>query len=1178
MRKLYTVIIGIFLTFLFTACKQFTANIDDYLSYWAAEAFVTSASIEAAHQTDVTGIASVASEKDVAVTLKVQNPKAFKFIMPSASETRNIVGFTHFSGTKPAVGAEYEIKQLAADTLRLVYKTSFLKNAEWGEKNLSSTITLIADNGRVFKQTFTVPLKANTPPPKPSFTVVKTKGSPAYYVLCIMAPGMDKKVPGGLLHKDLARVEINETSYSFSVNEAQTAFTKPEGDVFITRPEVEKLTEPGADDVPAGGWALYYKTDVEVKDGAAKKDYTIKLTDAKGLVSPVLNASTKPNKAEAEIISITKGTKSSGSGSETDPVIIGTDSSGAELSVSSATANTTVHCTVSEIGGSTPVKYDGNPVTVPLPLNGASEKQYKLEYYTDGEGFAATAVKTVYYTIRERYTVTFDADGGTPVPDAQTVLHGGKVADPSASVSKTGFYLDGWYTEDAHTHKWDFNTGTVTSNMTLYANWIPGSGIAYKVEHYQQNINDDNYPASPTNTDNESGTTGTNAAVTLRNYPGFEPGTYTPATIASGGNTVVKVYYQRKQITVTFKLDGGKIDGNSSDVTRSGKYGTALTKPNDPIQDGYTFSNWQPTPPAPSLPSTFPAEDAEYTAQWDLNSYTVKFKVAGGEGSLYGKRKDTDMGLTSITTEKTFTDVPYGTRVEFAASPDTDWKVEGWTVSFGNFATGGSTDTAAVLNVTGDTTVTVKFYRSSIPTSSRWKDLLFAVKNAPQNGTITIKGYGAITATSAANDHGEIVIDKDLTIRGDSLSVSLDANNLSRIFKVKAGKTLTLEKIKLKNGKADEGGGVYNDGTLIMKGGSFISGCKAGKGGGVYNNGTLSMEKFTEVTPSAGIEQYTEGKNDVYLKNDKKITVNGTWTGSSPVARITPESYSKGVKVLTGDTVSYNYNNFTVTPDSETGMPWYIDADGNLNIDEVGVSNETELENAINGATTDKPRVITVKRSFDITKNFVIKYKQNITIKDDGTRRTLTCKEVVGGGGHNHFEVQSGGRLTFRGEITLKGKGSSFSHGFSQYVLFVNPSGTAEIADNVIITGFINTNSAAVYTNGTLIMSGGTIKSNQAEDGGGVCIGSGAFFKMTGGTIELNTAKYGGGVYMNNASTFEMTGGTITSNRANTNGKAVWVNGTFKWKGGTITGNNGAGAAVYIHGGSCSPKPATDAS
>lgn len=574
--------------------------------------------------------------------------------------------------------------------------------------------------------------------------------------------------------------------------------------------------------------------------------------------------------------------------------------------------------------------------------------------------------------------------------------------------------------------------------------------------------------------------------------------------------------------------------------------------------------------------------DTTVTVTFKQNTHTVRFEVAGGEGSLYGKRMDTSKGLTAYpNNERTFYNVPSGTKVEFTASPDNnDWKVEGWTISPGDFESGGGTGaTNAILKVTGDTTVTVKFYRSSIPASSTWKDLLLAVKNAPQNGSITIKGYGAITATSASGDHGEIVIDKDLTIRGDSLSVSLDANNLSRIFKVKEGKTLTLEKIKLKNGKVEateEGGGVYNDGTLIMKGGSFIGGCVAGKGGGVYNNGTLIMEKFTEVTPSAGTEQYTEGKNDVYLKKDKMITVNDAWTGSSLVARITPESYSKGVTVLTGDTVSANYKRFTVTPDSETGMPWYIDNQGELNIDEVGVSNETDLENAINGATEGIPRVITVKRSFDTIKRFVIGWKKNITIKDDGTRRTLTCKEVSGG--HNHFEVQSSGRLTFRGKITLKGKGSSFSHNFSQYGLFVKINGTAEIADNVIITGFINRNSAAVYTNGTLIMSGGTIKSNEAEDGGGVCIGSGAFFKMTGGTIELNTAKYGGGVYMNNASTFEMTGGTITSNRANTNGKAVWVNGTFKWEGGTITGNNGAGAAVHIHGGSCSPKPATDAS
>ena len=635
MRKAFIILTGILFTLLFATCKQFTADIDDYLSRWSTEAFILSSTIDKKTYNDGSSIPSVASANDVTVTLKVQNHKSFQFIMPSASETRNIVEFAHFTGTKPVVSADYELKQLTADTLQLVYKADFLKNSEWGEKDVSSTITLYADDGRPpFKQTFTVPLKANTPPPLPTFTVAKTTDSPAYYVLCIKVPDMDKTVPGGLLHKDLARIEVNGAPYTFSVNEAQTAFTKPEADVFITHSDVEKLNEPDADDVPAdSSWVLYYKTDVEVKDGAAKKDYTIKLIDEKGLASGIVNASTKPNKAETEIVSITKGTKISGSGSATDPAIIGTDSTGAVLSVSSATANTTVHCTVSEIGGSTPVKYDGNPATVPLPLNGVGVKQYKLEYYTDGEGFAATPVQTVYYKVVKGHTVTFDANGGA-YPDSSTVvskaaLHGTTISQPDPRPKKQGFGVTGWYKDKACSagQAWNFATDTVTGDMTLYAQWTAGADTPYKVKHYQQNVNDDNYPAAPTDTDdNATGTTGATAAVTLKNYPGFEFDKLEPAspTIAADGSTVVKVYYKRKTVHLTFNPNGGKIDGSTDNKTVSGKYGATLTAPTAQ-KTGYTFNSWKPEGSAPALTLTFPAADATYTAQWTANTYKVHF-------------------------------------------------------------------------------------------------------------------------------------------------------------------------------------------------------------------------------------------------------------------------------------------------------------------------------------------------------------------------------------------------------------------------------------------------------------------------------------------------------------------------------------------------------------------------
>ena len=409
MRKAFIVLTGILFTLLFATCKQFTADIDDYLSRWSSEAFIQSSTIDKKTYNDGSSIPSVASADKVTITLKVQNPKSFRFVMPSASETRKIVEFAHFDGAKPVVSADYELAQPSADTLQLVYKKSFLEKAEWGEKDISSTITLYANDGRPpFKQTFTISLKANTPPPLPTFTVAKTTDSPAYYVLCIKVPDMDKTVPGGLLHKDLAYVEISSTSYAFSVDEAAHTFIKPEADAFITRTEVKKLTDPDADSIPSGNWVLFYRTNVEVKDGAAKKEYTIKLIDKKGLASDIVNASTKPNKPEAEEITPSKGTKLSGNGgSATDPIIIGTNGDKAEIRITSATANTTVHCTRTDTGSSTSIQYDGNPVTVPLPLNGGSEKTYKLEYYTDGTGFVPTEQKTVYYKVVKAYTVTY---------------------------------------------------------------------------------------------------------------------------------------------------------------------------------------------------------------------------------------------------------------------------------------------------------------------------------------------------------------------------------------------------------------------------------------------------------------------------------------------------------------------------------------------------------------------------------------------------------------------------------------------------------------------------------------------------------------------------------------------------------------------------------------------------
>ena len=71
------------------------------------------------------------------------------------------------------------------------------------------------------------------------------------------------------------------------------------------------------------------------------------------------------------------------------------------------------------------------------------------------------------------YTVTFDTDGGSSVAD-QVVNAGAKVVKP-ADPTKADNTFAGWYSNAAKTKTWNFNTGTVDSDMTLYAKWTPNA-------------------------------------------------------------------------------------------------------------------------------------------------------------------------------------------------------------------------------------------------------------------------------------------------------------------------------------------------------------------------------------------------------------------------------------------------------------------------------------------------------------------------------------------------------------------------------------------------------------------------------------------------------------------------------------------------------------------------------
>ena len=68
------------------------------------------------------------------------------------------------------------------------------------------------------------------------------------------------------------------------------------------------------------------------------------------------------------------------------------------------------------------------------------------------------------------YTVSFEANGGTPAPQTKTIINNHRVTEPPL-MTKTDYYFAGWYKEAAFNNLWDFNYDYVTQNTTLYAKW-----------------------------------------------------------------------------------------------------------------------------------------------------------------------------------------------------------------------------------------------------------------------------------------------------------------------------------------------------------------------------------------------------------------------------------------------------------------------------------------------------------------------------------------------------------------------------------------------------------------------------------------------------------------------------------------------------------------------------------
>lgn len=207
-------------------------------------------------------------------------------------------------------------------------------------------------------------------------------------------------------------------------------------------------------------------------------------------------------------------------------------------------------------------------------------------------------------------------------------------------------------------------TGKLTDNRTETVTYTPNANTPYKVEHYQQNADGNGYKG--VSTVDGTGKTGAEVTATKNTYDGFTARSGdVKGVIAADGSTVLKVYYDRNYVTLTFDGNGTDTDKATAPSPYVALYGAEIdwttlkaTRP------GYTFMGWAESASAESgamEPTEFmPTADKTYYAVWEASdtTYLVVYwqQNADDDGYTYAgsEKKTAKSGTTAQVSTKEY--------------------------------------------------------------------------------------------------------------------------------------------------------------------------------------------------------------------------------------------------------------------------------------------------------------------------------------------------------------------------------------------------------------------------------------------------------------------------------------------------------------------------------------------
>lgn len=257
------------------------------------------------------------------------------------------------------------------------------------------------------------------------------------------------------------------------------------------------------------------------------------------------------------------------------------------------------------------------------------------QYYISDDAIYSNVSGTL-----DKYTVSFNANGGSGAPSAQTKTHGIGLTLSSAKPSRTGYTFLGWSTTNDGTV--DYYSGSqysLNQSITLYAVWQANTyTITYKANGAEgsDKTQEVTYGISWTSLGRTYTLTGHTQTSwnTRADGKGVTYSLDAEQTNTQLSDLTLYAIYTPNDYVLTVNPNSGTWNGSTESKTFTQKYGTTKVISN-PTRVGYTFDGWKLNGfgSLSEQTYTYGAGSGELVAQWNRIVLKVTFNASTNGGS-----------------------------------------------------------------------------------------------------------------------------------------------------------------------------------------------------------------------------------------------------------------------------------------------------------------------------------------------------------------------------------------------------------------------------------------------------------------------------------------------------------------------------------------------------------------